>query len=93
MPLWGCQQRRTQGKVGVLFEERKPRNTTTTRWRRGRSREEPSPCHRGVAGEEARGRVNKTRKTCAVNFFCCRGVVGEEAPRSRATESEEGDED
>ena len=62
MPLWGCQQRRTQGKVGVLFEERKPRNTTTTRWRRGRSREEPSPCHRGV--------------------------VGEEAPRSRATESE-----
>ncbi|KAG5049335.1 hypothetical protein JHK85_010438 [Glycine max] len=50
---WGCWQRRTQRKIGVLFGERKPRNTTTTPWKRERSREEPSLCCRGVAREKA----------------------------------------
>ncbi|KAH1222953.1 hypothetical protein GmHk_12G035972 [Glycine max] len=51
---------------------------------------EKNPHHATVVLPEKK---HATRKTCAVNFFCCRGVVGEEAPRSRATESEEGDED
>ena len=53
---WGEWQRRTQRKIGVLFGERKPRNTTTTPWRREHSREEPSLCYRGVAREGCRGR-------------------------------------
>ena len=48
-------QRRTQRKIEVLFGDNKPRSTTTTPWRRERSREEPSLCRRGVVREGRRG--------------------------------------
>lgn len=77
--MWGCWQRRTQRKVGVLLEQEN-QETQQPHPGEGNTPEKNPHCVTVVLPEKDAG---------GVNFFCRCGVVRKEARRGRATQSGE----